>query len=130
MVMRRQILSIAAASLAVTLTVAAPFPAAARVDRAAPAAALAAPAGAPPAAEESAPLAFEPAAPNPAVPSGYEQVAEVPSIRLYVDKSNSKLIVEDKRSGKLWSSNPLTPLSDQKSLLDDALFLLNYTNAR
>ncbi|MBI3970261.1 MAG: hypothetical protein HY332_03130 [Chloroflexi bacterium] len=75
-------------------------------------------------------LDFVPAAPNPAVPAGYEQVGETPSLRLYIDKSDSKIIVEDKRNGKLWTSTPLEPLSDQKSLLDDAVFLLNYTNAR
>jgi hypothetical protein len=107
-----------------------PFPAAARVDSSPLAAPPAAPAESAPAAEQSALLPFAPAAPNPAIPDSYEQIGETPSLRLYVDRSNSKLIVEDKRSGKLWSSNPLTPLSDQKSLLDDALFLLNYTNAR
>lgn len=77
-----------------------------------------------------APLEYVPAAPNPAVPEEYEQVKETPSLRLYVNKGDSKIIIEDKRNGKLWSSNPLTPLADQKSLLDDAVFLINYTNAR
>src|SRR5690349_11924631 len=76
-----------------------------------------------------APMEYVPAAPNPAVPDGYELVKETPGLRMYVNKSDSKIIVEDKRNGKLWSSNPLTPLSDQKSLLDDAVFLINYTNA-
>lgn len=69
-------------------------------------------------------------APNPQVPGEYEPVAETPSLRMYVNRADSKLIVEDRRNGKLWSSNPLRPLSDQKTILDDAVFQLNYTNAR
>jgi hypothetical protein len=71
-----------------------------------------------------------PAAPNPAVPAEYELMKETANLRLYLNRSDSKIIVEDKRDGKLWTSNPLEPLGDQKSLLDDALFLVNYTNAR
>src|SRR5207244_999858 len=94
--MRRRILSVAAASLAVALAVAGPFPAAARVDTPPAAPAAAAPVASAPTAEEAAPLAFEPAAPNPAIPADYEQVAETPSTRLYINRSDSKLIVEDK----------------------------------
>ncbi len=65
-----------------------------------------------------------------AIPVDYEQAAETPSLRLYINRSDSKILVEDKRSGKLWSSNPLEPLSDQKTILDDAVFQINYTNAR
>jgi len=119
-------LSLAAATAALTLVLSGPFPAAARYDAAPSDAPLAAPAESVP----YAPLEYTPATPNPAVPAGYEQVSETPSLRLYVNRADSKLIVEDKRNGKLWTSNPMEPLSDQKSLLDDALFLLNYTNAR
>ncbi len=128
--MRRRMLSLTAASVALSVVAAAPFPAAARVDGPGLPVAQPAPVNAPAAGELAASLDFVPSAPNPAVPAGYEQVAETPSLRLHINRADSKLIVEDKRSGKLWSSNPLTPLSDQKSLLDDALFLLNYTNAR
>jgi hypothetical protein len=69
-------------------------------------------------------------APAEQVAPDYERVAETPNLALYVNKGDSKLIVQDKRNGKLWTSNPLQPISDQKSLLDDAVFLLNYTNAR
>ena len=78
----------------------------------------------------AAPSAFISAAPNAQVPGDYQQMAETASLRLHVDPTNSKIIVEDKRSGKLWTSNPLEPLSDQKTILDDAVFQLNYTNAR
>ena len=70
------------------------------------------------------------AGPNPQVPGGYEQVAETASLRMFINRDDSKLIVDDKRSGKIWTSNPLQPLSDQKTILDDAVFQLNYTNAR
>jgi hypothetical protein len=67
---------------------------------------------------------------NQAVPAGYEQVADTASLRLHINRSNSKIIVEDKRSGKLWTSNPLEALGEQKTILDDAVFQINYTNAR
>src|SRR6266498_3917558 len=73
---------------------------------------------------------FVVAGPNPQVPGGYEPVAETASLRLFINRDDSKLIVDDKRSGKIWTSNPLQPLSDQKTILDDAVFQLNYTNAR
>lgn len=69
-------------------------------------------------------------APNAQVPAEYTPAAETPNLRLYMNRSDAKLIVEDRRNGKLWSSNPLAPLSDQKTILDDAVFQLNYTNAR
>src|SRR5687767_5724442 len=78
----------------------------------------------------AAPTEFISAAPNSQVPSEYQQMAETASLRLHVQPSNSKLIVEDKRSGKLWTSNPLQQLGEQKTILDDAVFQLNYTNAR
>ena len=78
----------------------------------------------------AAPSEFISAAPNAQVPGEYQMMAETASLRLHVQPSNSKIIVEDKRSGKLWTSNPLQPLSDQKTILDDAVFQLNYTNAR
>jgi hypothetical protein len=78
----------------------------------------------------AAPSEYIVAAPNEQVPSGYEQVAETNSLRLHINRDDSKVIVEDKRSGKIWTSNPLQPLGDQKTILDDAVFQLNHTNAR
>ena len=78
----------------------------------------------------AAPSAFIAAAPNAQVPGEYEAMAETASLRLHVNRSNSKIIVEDKRSGKVWTSNPLQQLGEQKTILDDAVFQLNYTNAR
>ena len=57
-------------------------------------------------------------------------MAETASLRLHVNRDDSKLAILDKRTGKLWTSNPLEALSDQKTILDDAVFQLNYTNAR
>lgn len=72
-----------------------------------------------------------PAAPAAVLPPEYELVATTPLLKLHIERTSSKIIVEDTRNGKLWTSNPLEPpQGDQKSLLDDAVFLLNYTNAR
>jgi hypothetical protein len=136
--MRRRILSLAAALIMLAPTGMGPLPAVAGTDgllgTPSMAAAGEAPRGTALASPEPAPAGvpaeFPEAAPHPQVPAGYERVGETQSLRLYINRDDSKLIVEDKRNGKLWTSNPLTPLSDQKSLLDDALFLLNYTNAR
>ncbi|HEX2036354.1 MAG TPA: DUF5696 domain-containing protein [Chloroflexota bacterium] len=84
---------------------------------------------APVAAAESS-LATLAVAPSAQVPAGFEPVADTASLRLHINRDDSKLIVEDKRSGKLWTSNPLTPISDQPTILDNAVFQLNYTNAR
>lgn len=40
------------------------------------------------------------------VPKDYEAVAENDSLRLYVRRASSAVIVEDKRSGRLWRSSP------------------------
>jgi hypothetical protein len=64
------------------------------------------------------------------IPSDFEQVAETPSLRLHVNKADSRFIVEDRRSGKQWSSNPIEPLGPQKASQEDALFLLSVTNAK
>lgn len=124
--LRRRILSVAVGLTLLAPVVSTPYSAGASR------AAVAGPA--PVAAPEAGPVTLPgeaPAdAPNAQTPEGYERVAETQSMRLSINKSDSKLIVEDKRNGKLWSSNPLTPVSDQKSLLDDAVFLLNFTNAR
>src|SRR4029450_11180045 len=97
--MRRRVLSLAAATAALTMVLSGPFPAAAR-NEATPAAA---PVPAPGEAAPYVPLESTPAAPNPAVPADYEQVSETPSLRLYINRGDSKLIVEDKRNGKLWA---------------------------
>jgi hypothetical protein len=121
--MRRKVLSLAASLTLLLPAVLSPASAVAAKPQAATAAAASpAPAG------EFAAIALD--APNPQVPGGYEPVAETASARLYVNRADSKLIVEDKRYGKLWTSNPLEALSDQKTILDDAVFQLNYTNAR
>jgi hypothetical protein len=120
---RRALLSTA---LGLTLLAPAAVPAAAVSPVEPVAAALAAPANSAPAAASE----FISAAPNAQVPSGYQQVAETNSLRLHINRDDSKLIVEDKRSGRVWSSNPLQPLGEQKTILDDAVFQLNYTNAR
>lgn len=78
----------------------------------------------------TAPFAFIGATTNPAIPDGYGRVADTANLTLYINPADSKLIVEDRRSGKLWTSNPLQPVSDQKTILDDAVYQLNYTNAR
>ena len=64
------------------------------------------------------------------IPSDFEQVAETASLRLHVNKADSRFIVEDRRSGKQWSSNPIEPLGPQKASQEDALFLLSVTNAK
>jgi len=130
--MRRRILSLGSLGMAAVLVagIAGTLPATAGPAAVPASVPEVAPVAGPDAAEPAAPQAFTPAAPNPAIPAGYDQVAETPNLRLYINAENSKLIVEDKRSGKLWTSNPLQPLSDQKSLLDDAVFTINYTNAR
>src|SRR5688572_16807044 len=86
-------------------------PAAASIESVAPAM--------PAAAVSEAPAEFVVAAPNPQVPAGYGQVAETASLRLHLNREDSKIAVEDKRSGKLWTSNPLEQLGEQKTILDD-----------
>ncbi len=124
--MRRRLLSLAAGAALLFPVVLAPAGAGAAGARLVPAAGPAAPAPA----AAGATLQSVVSAPNPQVPGEYEPVAETPGLRMYVNRADSKLIVEDRRNGKLWSSNPLRPLSDQKTILDDAVFQLNYTNAR
>lgn len=43
---------------------------------------------------------------HPDVPVAYDLVAESEVLRLYLDKSTSALIVEDKRNSRLWRSSP------------------------
>ncbi len=121
--MRRRMLSLTASLLLLAPTAIVPATAGAARELAAPPAAVAsAPAG------DFAAMAVE--APAAQVPEGYEPVAETASLRLHVNRADSKLAILDKRTGKLWTSNPLEALSDQKTILDDAVFQLNYTNAR
>ena len=64
------------------------------------------------------------------IPTEFEQIAETSTLRLHVNKADSRFIVEDRRSGKQWSSNPVEPLGPQKASQEDALFLLSVTNAK
>ena len=64
------------------------------------------------------------------IPSDFTQIAETPTLRLHVNSTDSRFIVEDRRSGKQWSSNPLEALGPQKASQEDALFLLSVTNAK
>ena len=125
MKLRRKLIT-TAMGLTLLLPSVAPLPAAAGVSSS-PAAA---PADVANVALNEAPAEFIAAAPHAQVPAGYEQVSETASMRMHINRSDSKLIVEDKRSGKLWTSNPLQQLGEQKTILDDAVFQLNYTNAR
>jgi hypothetical protein len=124
--MRRRLLSLTASLVLLLPAVLGPAQAGAARDQ------LASPAPAPavPWAPASAFAAIALDSPNPQVPGGYEPVAQTQNARLYINRDDSKLIVEDRRNGKLWTSNPMEPLSDQKTILDDAVFQLNYTNAR
>jgi hypothetical protein len=72
-------------------------------------------------------VAASPAAP---MPSDFVWIAETPTLRLHVNTTDSRFIVEDRRSGKQWSSNPLEPLGPQRASQEDALFLLSVTNAK
>ncbi len=66
---------------------------------------------------------------NPEVGQGFQLAQETTALRLYVDPELGKVVVEDKRSGKLWRSNPVEP-AKRKTLLQNAVFLLNFTNDR
>jgi hypothetical protein len=122
MKMRRRLFAIATVLTLVAPGSVVPYSAAASGNASAPAAAVAAPGAAPGFVPLEGPVAQ--------VAPGFEPVAQTANMALFVNRANSKLIVQDKRNGKLWTSNPLEPAGDQKSLLDDAVFLLNYTNAR
>ena len=66
---------------------------------------------------------------NPEVGEEFQLAQETGALRLYVDPGLGKIVVEDKRSGKLWRSNPVEP-AKRKTLLQNAVFLLNFTNDR
>ena len=66
---------------------------------------------------------------NPEVGEEYQLAQETGKLRLYIDPGLGKVVVEDKRSGKLWRSNPVEP-AKRKTLLQNAVFLLNFTNDR
>ena len=66
---------------------------------------------------------------NAEVGEEYQLAQETEKLRLYVDPTLGKVVVEDKRSGKLWRSNPVEP-AKRKTLLQNAVFLLNFTNDR
>jgi hypothetical protein len=123
--MRRKLLTVAMGVALLTPSIL-PLPAAAGVEGAPPVA----PAPVVNEAPAEAVGEFISAAPNPQVPADYEQVAETANLRLHINRADSKIIVDDKRSGKVWSSNPLQPLGEQKTSLDDAVFQFNFTNAR
>lgn len=67
------------------------------------------------------------------IPQGYEKIADTDSLILYFNEEEITFIVEDKRSGYLWSSS-LTDdeynLEENSLLLDNfnSLFVLSYTD--
>jgi hypothetical protein len=67
-----------------------------------------------------------------AVPEGFEPVASTPKIKLYINRSNSQLIVEDLRNGKLWPSNPIGPsmagIAESLRTRLESVFTVSYTN--
>ena len=52
---------------------------------------------------------------NPGVPDDFDLVAENRDLRLYLRQKTSAIIVEDKRSGKLWNSTP-ADLGENKAI--------------
>ena len=45
------------------------------------------------------------------VPPEFQLVAENDALRLYLHPSSTQVIVEDKRNGRFWSSNPVAGLN-------------------
>ncbi|MCX7681868.1 MAG: DUF5696 domain-containing protein [Anaerolineae bacterium] len=70
---------------------------------------------------------------HPDVPTDYEPIAESTHLRLYLKKATSALIVEDRRSGRLWRSAPAdlkeVKLSQAWRRRIEAPVLLGYTDA-
>ena len=69
---------------------------------------------------------------HPAVPDDYDLVGESDELRLYLKRTTSALIVEDKRNGRLWRSSP-ADLSDNPEVSTtwrrriESPVLVNYT---
>ncbi|NDE75824.1 MAG: hypothetical protein EB039_07140, partial [Proteobacteria bacterium] len=83
-----------------------------------------------PAALADAVLAPVPVVEQASLPDGFAMVAETSTLRLHANFTDSRLVVEDRRSGKMWASNPFEQLGPQKASQEDALFLLSATNAK
>jgi hypothetical protein len=70
---------------------------------------------------------------HPDVSKEYEPIAESPSLRLYLRKETSGLIVEDRRNGRLWHSTPPdlkeVKLSQAWRRRIESPIILNYTDA-
>lgn len=67
------------------------------------------------------------------VPAEYQLVAESDALRLYLHPTSTQVIVEDKRNGRFWSSNPVAGLNGGQGASSDreqAVFFLLYTDAR
>ncbi len=67
------------------------------------------------------------------VPPEFQLVAENDALRLYLHPSSTQVIVEDKRNGRFWSSNPVAGLNGGEGPSSDreqAVFFLLYTDAR
>ena len=68
-----------------------------------------------------------------AVPPEFQLVAENDALRLYLHPRSTEVIVEDKRNGRFWSSNPVAGLNGGQGPSSDreqAVFFLLYTDAR
>jgi len=70
---------------------------------------------------------------HPDIPDEYDLVAESDHLRLYLEKTTSALIVEDKRNGKLWRSSPAdldeAQVSQAWHQRIESPILLGYTDA-
>lgn len=78
-------------------------------------------------------IAPAPAAADTSLPASFQLVAESLNLRLYLDPTTTQVIVEDKRRGKLWTSNPIAGVTGTQGPARDqekAVFLLYYTDAR
>ena len=67
------------------------------------------------------------------VPPEFQLAAENDALRFYVHPRSTQIIVEDKRNGRFWSSNPVAGLnggSGPSSDREQAVFFLLYTDAR
>ncbi len=78
-------------------------------------------------------LFAQPVAAGADIPGGFQLTAESKFLRLYLDPSTTQLVVEDKRSGMLWPSNPMSgtnrSLGAPATRLE-SVFSVFYTNAQ
>ncbi len=73
-----------------------------------------------------------PVAAESTIPSSFRLAAESAHLRLYLEPTTSQLIVEDKRNGKLWTSNPIDGVAGQRAPTRDqekAVFFVYYTDS-